>query len=131
MPPPIQIRAAWAPWLVDEAQKFDSVVEVMEDDYCFACGMLDDWGKDVGSPSKTERAHIQARVLGGSDDIDNLHLLCSICHKDSELLDGEAYDVWFQERTMVSVCLSIHVRHGKNLGPLLAGHTPKAIHEYF
>jgi hypothetical protein len=40
---------------------------------CFACG-------DRG----VQRAHIIPRCYGGSDDIDNIHLLCARCHAESE-----------------------------------------------
>ena len=39
MPSKKKIREYWAKWLVEQ-QKFDSVSEVMEDEYCFACGFL-------------------------------------------------------------------------------------------
>lgn len=42
-----------------------------------------------------ERAHILSVFDGGSDECDNLHLLCHSCHKNSEILTGIAYDEWF------------------------------------
>lgn len=41
---------------------------------CFACG----------DSRNLEVCHIIPRVFGGSDDIDNLHILCKRCHGESE-----------------------------------------------
>jgi hypothetical protein len=54
-------------------------------DQCFKCNEL----------RPLERAHILAVSDGGSDDCDNIHLLCKDCHSDSEFLNGTAYDIWF------------------------------------
>lgn len=55
---------------------------------CFACSSLD--------TTKLERAHILARCNGGSDEVDNLHLLCRNCHVSSETISGEKYWQWFK-----------------------------------
>ena len=77
------IKTYWASHLV-QIGKFDSEQELFEGDYCFACGMLE----------KTERCHIVPKFNQGSDDVSNLHLLCSDCHKASEFLMGSDYDTW-------------------------------------
>jgi len=64
-----------------------------EDNYCFACGMIDD-------RFKLERAHIVARCNGGSDGVENLHLLCHTCHRASEFKEGKEYFDWLDEWTM-------------------------------
>ena len=87
MPSKRQIKTHWAEKLV-YWEKFDSVEEVWEADYCWACGMLEN----------TERAHIQSRWRGGDDNVENLHLLCPDCHKASEFLDGDVYIVWLLHR---------------------------------
>lgn len=56
-----------------------------DDDECMACGRA----------HALHRAHIMPRCAGGTDEPDNLHLLCPICHRDSEFFVGEAYDAWF------------------------------------
>lgn len=73
---------------------FDSLAEFMHADYCWACGMI------CGDPKVgwTERAHILARCEGGTDDAENIHLLCPTCHKDSEFLSGEEYWAWLRNR---------------------------------
>jgi len=90
MPSKKQIKEHWTDWLIDQG-KFDSKQELFEADYCFSCGMEE----------KTERCHILARTLGGSDDVQNLHLLCSDCHKASELLSGLEYFQWFEQRNLM------------------------------
>lgn len=55
---------------------------------CFACM----------SELTLERAHILPKCEGGSDDLDNLHMLCKYCHLDSEILSGQAYWEWFKSR---------------------------------
>lgn len=69
---------------------FDSSCEFLEDDYCFACGLL----------CQTERCHIIPRCKGGNDSTLNLHLLCGVCHRKSEFLENEnSYYYWFFNRT--------------------------------
>ena len=105
MPTTKAIRKHWADWLVDQG-KFDSVGEVLEDNYCFACGL---------KHTKMERCHIVARNNGGSDSVDNLHVLCSTCHKDSERMEGEVYMLWFGERALLDMVYSAAVRGGFNI----------------
>lgn len=50
---------------------------------CFACG----------APFRLHRAHIIPLNVGGTHDLDNLHLLCTPCHVESE--DLKVYDTWF------------------------------------
>lgn len=95
-----QIKNYWKHKIVEIKHNiFPSVEYLCKGDYCFACGML--------TNDHTERAHILARQEGGSDEVDNLHLLCSICHKDSEMLSGEEYNEWLINRTHVDAILSI------------------------
>jgi len=91
MPSKKAIKEHWAQWLID-IDKFDSREEVFEDDYCFACGMQE----------KTERCHILARFRGGSDQVENLHLLCGDCHKASEFITGKKYFRWVKSRTVLA-----------------------------
>jgi len=91
MPSKKQIKEHWADWLINLG-KFDTLSELFEADYCFSCVMEE----------KTERCHILARTLGGPDDVQNLHLLCSDCHKASELLSGLEYFQWFERRNLMS-----------------------------
>lgn len=92
MPTARTIRFVWAMRLV-ELGKADSVQQVIDarHDWCFHCGI------NHKVPGGLERAHILARMDGGSDTPDNLHLLCHQCHVHSELLDGDAYWEWFKQ----------------------------------
>lgn len=108
MPTKMAIRAHWAPILSAKPNdKFDSVEECMEADYCFGCGMLDFEGS-----SWTERCHISARCDGGSDTVDNLHLLCPTCHKMSEYLSGDAYWKWLRSEKNFTHMALLRVFYG-------------------
>lgn len=102
MPTELAIRAHWAGrlWL---AKGFDSAAEFMERGTCFACGL-----------DGNERAHIVARSAGGSDDPENLHILCGVCHKDSEYLEGEKYMAWLFQRNPIDRLMSEAMRFGFN-----------------
>ena len=107
MPTELAIRAHWADrlWL---AKGYDSKAEFMERGTCFACGM-----------SGNERAHILARAAGGDDTPENLHILCGVCHKDSEYLEGSAYMDWLMDRSALSMIMSGASRCGFNLAALV------------
>ena len=77
MPSPKKIFEYW-----------ESRIENIYPRQCFACSSLD--------TTRLERAHILARCSGGSDEVDNLHLLCSYCHVSSEKISGEKYWQWFK-----------------------------------
>lgn len=44
------------------------------------------------------RAHITPLVSGGSNELGNFHLLCPICHHESEGWIGDAYTAWYEAR---------------------------------
>jgi hypothetical protein len=121
MPTCDAIRRHWAEKLV-EIGKFDSVQEVMEANYCFACGNIveslspvADGEHDLGQI--LERAHIKARCEGGTDDLDNLHLLCEVCHKDSEIYSDSEYWEWLKARNLWDVALSLVWRSNLEIRP--------------
>ena len=103
MPSELAIRAHWAKrlWAI---KGFDSEAEFLERGTCFACGM----------DGIIERAHIVARSVGGSDGCENLHILCRVCHKDSEYLDSERYMAWLVQRNPVDRFISGAMRRGFN-----------------
>ena len=107
MPSQLKIRQHWADRLW-QAKGYDSKAEFLEAGTCFACGL-----------DGIERAHITARVAGGSDDAENLHILCSTCHKDSEYLEGSAYMDWLMDRSALSMIMSGASRCGFNLAALV------------
>ena len=59
-------------------------LDYIDSENCFACH----WGGGL------ERCHITARCNGGSDNVDNLHVLCLECHKASEHIEGKEYFAW-------------------------------------
>jgi len=86
---------------------FDSPEEFMEPGVCFACGSYEG--------AVLERAHIKAKGEGGTDSPDNLHVLCHVCHQDSEGLSGERYFQWLKQRSFMDMITSASCRAGMNL----------------
>jgi hypothetical protein len=83
--------------------------------FCFACNRI--------FYERLERAHIHALWAGGSNRPENLHLLCSACHKDSEDFgfgidrdkycydfDQSIYWAWFFNRTAQQARFSDYMR---------------------
>ena len=57
---------------------------------CFACGAF---------TVRIERAHIVALCEGGTNDVSNIHLLCTSCHKNSEtIINISEYEKWLKRR---------------------------------
>jgi len=54
---------------------------------CMACGV-----EDV----IVDGAHIQPLQHDGSNEIENIHLLCKPCHAESENLWGKEYEIWLE-----------------------------------
>ena len=105
MPSEKTIRNYWKDKIEFPFKEFYSVSEFMTVGLCFACGFS----------FKLERAHIKAKTEGGSDTADNLHMLCWVCHKDSEYLSGSEYWDWFNQRTIVDRMFSAGARKGINI----------------
>lgn len=109
MPSETKIREHWVRVPGFYARKgYESALDFMDCDGCFACGLR--------NPGETlDRAHIFPRVKGGGNGEGNLHMLCHVCHKDSELLEGDAYWDWFWSRTATDSALSAMIRSGSNV----------------
>ena len=110
LPTQKSIREYWSGNIDLIGLGFDSKSEFLENDICFACGQND---------GKAERAHILARVEGGDDSVENLHMLCKGCHKDSEYISGSKYWDWLGNRSIVDSWLSKSFRAGFTLNSLL------------
>lgn len=82
MPSKQQIFAFWEEG--QGAESFEKFGIEITDDGCFACGFH----------FKIERCHIVAVTDGGTDNCDNLHLLCPNCHIESEYLNESFYWKW-------------------------------------
>ena len=63
-------------------------------DTCMACGAV---------ARQIDRAHIMAVQCGGTHDLSNLHLLCTVCHGESEYLRLEAYEQWLELKSSMYV----------------------------
>ena len=46
-------------------------------------------------------------IQGGTDDLNNLHLLCKSCHRESEAYSGVEYDLWFTSRNKEEFATSL------------------------
>jgi len=66
----------------------DKINSALDDNTCFKCGF-------TGGFTAVERCHITSVFNNGTDDLDNLHLLCSNCHKQSEPYESSLYFDWF------------------------------------
>jgi hypothetical protein len=101
------IRRYWAS-RIDLARKgfMDEADFIEGEDVCFACGL--NW-------EYAERCHITPRCEGGSDGVENLHILCWVCHKDSEIHSGEKYWKWFYGRDTMDAIISRGYRCGSNV----------------
>lgn len=78
----------------------------VNDNTCFKCGVTSVLDKNVVI---VDRSHILAVCEGGSDELDNLHLLCRSCHKDSEAYSGEEYNLWFLSKSKEQFSTSLFV----------------------
>jgi len=75
----------------------DKLDNVYDDNSCFKCGF---GGKEYNY-AIVDRAHILSVFDGGSDDVENIHLLCSNCHKKSEPYSGRMYYDWLKSDTEI------------------------------
>lgn len=71
---------------------------------CFKCGVTRFFNK---KNIIVDRAHILAVCEGGTDDLNNLHLLCKSCHRESEAYSGVEYDLWFTSRNKEEFATSL------------------------
>ena len=93
---------------------WDPVFGAATDFYGWDIGWSDVfWNGDCmacGSWLKTQRAHIVAVVEGGSNEAENLHVLCSTCHEESELKSGQEYWDWFGYRLNSDSYMTIRIK---------------------
>lgn len=75
-------------WLSTEARHFLH----LEENSCFACGV-------VGA--ETDRAHILAKSENGSPFFNNLHILCKMCHGESEYHSSINYWAWIIMKSLL------------------------------
>jgi hypothetical protein len=89
MPTRRQIAEYWNDRFIAKGWEID--FEIVNTPQCFSCGR-----KNL----PLQRAHIKSRFLGGSDSIENLHVLCVACHAESEFLDGLKYWRWYRHKRL-------------------------------
>ena len=63
------------------------------DNSCMACGL----------EGELHRSHINPICNGGGNEPENLHLLCRVCHTESEAWVGDAYTAWYDARETSSI----------------------------
>jgi hypothetical protein len=73
----------------------DKLDNVYDDNSCFKCG----FGGEEYDYAMVDRAHILSVFDGGTDDVENIHLLCSNCHKKSEPYSGRIYYDWLKAKS--------------------------------
>lgn len=95
MPKKDDIKKFWEQKMISIG-KFFCPDDYNAQDACFACGMAGE---------ETERCHIFPKCKGGADTVENLHLLCPECHKQSEMLYEDEYWEWLVEQGLVSKVL--------------------------
>lgn len=82
-------------WREHEKNKYFNVNWDVTDKTCFACGL----------DCKTiDKAHIKPKRFFNSDKEantpSNIHLLCRVCHTNSEMLSDDAYWEWMKLSSM-------------------------------
>lgn len=88
---------------IDQFWRIPIISEVLhmnQNECCYACG----------KEEHLERAHILAKAQKGSNYASNFHVLCRLCHSESEYLDGADYWIW--------LCLKSHFYERGSLVPL-------------
>jgi len=70
-------------WFKYFKQKYDRDIDPNS---CFAC--------EGDTPGSIQRCHIKPRWTGGDDSVENLHLLCKVCHYESEGFFGTDWHYW-------------------------------------
>lgn len=84
---------------------------IEDDNTCFRCEATSECEDD----NAVQRCHILSVFDGGSDDVNNLQLLCSDCHKKSEGYSGELYDLWVRTYNDESFMEIATVLYSKNI----------------
>lgn len=85
---------------------------------CFACQL----------PGGRYKCHVLAKCEGGSDDVDNIHMLCKTCHDSSEYLSGKLYWEWFDRQSFLSSGPVTLTRCGIDIGKVSQLSRQEALH---
>jgi len=88
MPSRSKIREYWFPLHFSKFGETRTGDDELVDDECWACGNY----------IYIERCHIQSLSDGGSNNVDNLVILCRGCHHESELLSPDVFWNWIKNK---------------------------------
>ena len=72
----------------------NKIKNACDENTCFKCNLK----PFIDDSIVVERCHIIPVCEGGSDDLENIHLLCNSCHKESEVYSGKKYDLWLNSK---------------------------------
>ena len=72
----------------------NKIKNASDENTCFKCNLK----PFIEESIVVERCHIVPVCEGGSDDLDNIHLLCHSCHKESEVYSGKKYNLWLKSK---------------------------------
>tara|TARA_R110000796_G_scaffold95908_1_gene201352 strand:- start:82 stop:582 length:501 start_codon:yes stop_codon:yes gene_type:complete len=85
----------------------DEFSYIKDDNTCFRCEST-----SVSSDyNAVERCHILSVFNGGCDDVSNIQLLCSDCHKKSEGFSGELYNLWVKidnDKSFMEILITLY-----------------------
>jgi len=109
------IRAYWSTRLQAYLGQDISPETIMDSRFCFGCKVFLNKGITI------QRAHIRAVSTGGSNSVENIHMLCRYCHKASELKFGEEYRGWLKGRDLIDTGLTLCAQAGSLKRDLLEG----------
>lgn len=79
--------------------------EFNEAQRCFACLL----------PLPLQKAHIIPFNDTKDNSLENLHLLCQSCHRDSEFIQEDEYWEWLEDRTTLDCIVSMADFEGKSI----------------
>jgi len=85
-----------------------SIDEISSASRCFGCLLQ----------LPLQKSHIKDRYFSNDDSLENLHLLCQTCHRDSEFLSDDNYWNWLKNRTTLDAIVSMADFEGKSLEEL-------------
>lgn len=115
----------WAPLLEEMGKGYAD--DFIDGQACFACGQHCD---GTGHAS-IDRAHIKPVVKFRGKfphAFDNLHLLCTRCHVDSEYLEGDRYWRWFKQMDLAGrMAINLMTANPEVAAKLLLGDKAEAL----
>jgi hypothetical protein len=81
--------------------KVEAIVNYWKDNYCESFDSSFCWGCGFPNFGILDRAHLHARCKGGSDEPDNLVLLCRFCHSNVQEMFTDTKEQSNKIRSMI------------------------------